>query len=237
VLNGQPVTITGLVTDSINGELSANVQVNGFGTVTTYTLPFTDAGFQTPANTFIIGNLVIHYANDNDLSLTSVSIGSSTSSTTSGSAVVVGGSSTWTFANASASFNGVTEAISGFFDVDPLTNIQWTVDMQLTGPAPYAGACFGSTDLNGPRMVLAHCPMSVVEAFQFANDLVPGVADPLDRVGVTTNYSITNVTGFVITPGSSVPAVSEPGTLGLLVSGLLGIFIMRRRDVRYRWGG
>jgi hypothetical protein len=63
VLNGQPVTITGLVTDSFNGELSANVQVNGFGTVITYTLPFTDAGFQTPANTFIIGNLVIHYAN------------------------------------------------------------------------------------------------------------------------------------------------------------------------------
>jgi hypothetical protein len=219
--------------------LSASISVTGFGTqFGTFTLPFDASGYPTPANTFTVGNLVIHYAND--LSLTSVSIGSVTSTMTSGSAVVVGGSSGWTFVNASASFNGVTEAISGNSEFDPLTNIQWTVGMQLTGPAPYAGDCFGSTDTNGPRVVLAHCPMSSVEAFQFANDLVPGVADPLDRVGTTIpNLLITNATGFVITSGSSVPeAVSEPGTISLLVSGLLGLgFVMRRRDVRSPWGG
>jgi hypothetical protein len=230
VINGQQETITGSVTATLDGELSANISVSGFGIqFGAFTLPFDESPRPRPANTFIVGNLVIHYAND--LSLTSVSIGSLTSSSASGSAVVVGGSSGFHFVDASAAFNGVTEQISGSFEIDASNGIQWVVLAQLTGPAPYAGSCSTSTELTDARTVYGNCAqlfgnLDVQTQFHFANDLLPGTADPLDAVR-NLNYSITNVTGYAVSGDAVPPAVSEPGTLGLLVSGLLGLgFVM-----------
>jgi hypothetical protein len=76
-----------------------------------------------------------------------------------GTAVVVGSSVTYTFSpGSSVVINGVLEAISSFFDFDPLTHIEWESEIQLTGPAPYAGNCFSSTQLVGARFIDTNCP-------------------------------------------------------------------------------
>jgi hypothetical protein len=146
----------------------------------------------------------------------------------------------FTFVNASADFNGVTERISGIFGIDAATGFQSLVEVELTGPAPYAGSCFASDEFADARTVYGNCAQlygnfNFQTQFHFANDLLPGTADPLDAV-INPNFAITNVTGFAVN-GVPAPAVSEPGTIGLLVSGLLGLLVMRRRDVRSRWGG
>jgi hypothetical protein len=228
VLAGQPVSISGLVgLVPAVGEVFAQIQLTGLSPFAgLYTVPAGEL-LPVPPGTFFaggtIGNLTIGYAND--LSLTSVAItrGSGTVSATAvtGTAVVVGSSVTYTFSpGSSVVINGVSEAISGFFDFDPLTHIEWESEIQLTGPAPYAGNCFSSTQLVGARFIDTNCPQLGTffqTQFFFANDLSSTAAAPLALVSFP-GLDITDATGFAL-PGVPVP-MPEPTSLALLSAAL-----------------
>jgi hypothetical protein len=66
-----------------------------------------------------------------------------------------------------------------------LTHIEWESEIPLTGPAPYAGNCFSSTQLVGARFIDSNCP-PLGTFFQtqlfFASDLSSTTADPLALV-------------------------------------------------------
>ena len=231
VLAGQPVSISGLVgLVPALGEVYAQIQLTGVSPFAgLYTVPATGDLLPVPPQTFIaggFGTLAIGYASD--LSLTSVAItrGSGTVSATAvtGTAVVVGSSVTYTFSpGSSVVINGVSEAISGFFDFDPLTHIEWEFEIQLTGPAPYAGNCFSSTQLVGARFIDTNCPQLGTffqTQFFFANDLSSTAAGPLASVSFP-GLDITDATGFALPPGVPVP-MPEPSSL-ILLSVALGL--------------
>ena len=234
VLAGQPVSISGLVSlVPVLGEVYAQIQLTGVSPFAgLYGVPFTGNPLPVPPQTFIaggFGTLAIGYAGD--LSLTSVAItrGSSTVSATAvtGTAVVVGSSVTYTFSpGSSVVINGVLEAISGFFDFDPLTHIEWESEIQLTGPAPYAGSCVSSTQLAGARFIDTNCPQLQMDTFFqtqffFANDLSSTAAAPLALVSFP-GLDITDATGFAL-PGVPVP-MPEPTSLALLSAALGLVF-------------
>jgi hypothetical protein len=182
VLGGQPVSITGVasVVPEDASVLYANIQLTSptsqFAGL--YTVPFTNNLVPTPPGTFTVGRLVIHYSND--LSLTGVEINDgfghieASDSAPTGSAIVVGGALRYTFSpGSSVVINGVRESISGFFDFDPLLDIEYDAEMLLTGPAPYAGSCHLDTNLAGPDVIYAAgCPQGGSFSTGFASPTI-----------------------------------------------------------------
>src|SRR5262249_16163935 len=191
VLNGQPVFISGLVGVALVAELYAQIQLTVLRSFAgLYTVPFTGDLSPVPPETFVAtrGNEILTIGYANDLSLTSVAItggfGTVVATATTGTAVIVGTSIGYTFSNgASTTINGVLEQISGSFEFDPLTQIEWEAMIQLIGPAPYAGSCFFSTQLAPPgNTIYANCPqLGGITRFNFENDLST-IADPLVNI-------------------------------------------------------
>jgi hypothetical protein len=250
VLNGTPVSISGSFTVETGlGTYLANIQVTA--------PPFSPYGggyfWDTCPNGGVCDfvespNGVVAYSgpdgSGNSIeiglaggSITSVAIKSDgttvTDSAPTGAAVVVGRSVDYNFSsNASTVLNGKLESISGYFTFDPLTDIEYIAQIQLTGPAPYDYVYGFDTEREGPAAIEAG--ISAEMQMVFANNLSLA-DDPLASVTVSGTTD-TAPTGFVC-PGSenfgaSCPAtVPEPTSLALL-GAALGLFLVSARASR-----
>jgi hypothetical protein len=121
----------------------------------------------------------------------------------------------YVFSNASAVFNGVTESITGFFTVDPLTLVEIGAQILVTGPPPYSNLYFDDVENIAPAANWVDATGGMIF---FANNL-SAAPDPLASVflgGFTTD-----VAGF------AVPAdIPEPTSL-VLLGVALGLLLLQ----------
>jgi len=165
-----------------------------------------------------------------NLSITSVVIDGVTGTNPTGGAVEIGQALSYQL-NASTVLNGKRESITGGFDFDPLTDIEWGALIQFTGPAPFAGLWpfdaeqlpvgdLVDLDLNGWDLI----------QIKFANDLSYGT-DPLASVRFGLDAFDTSPTGFAV--GPPAPTVPEPTTLSVL-GAALGLLLLSPWAIRRR---
>jgi hypothetical protein len=237
VLDGTPYSITGAFTvDPFNGVLFAQIDVTGSGPLAgvrqcdvsgeTNLCQLRGASFQN--DLLQLGpNFQIQFSGAfNSFALTSVEINGFTDNAPTGVATPNGGPLTYSFANASAVFNGDRESITGTFVFDPLNDIEYggSAQIVLTGPAPYAGSYNFDIENNGPDAVYGFGPGGLLE-IGLANDL-DFSADPI-RLVVLQNLLVDDApTGFVC-PGACPIATPEPTSLALVGAALGLLFLLR----------
>jgi hypothetical protein len=246
VLNGTPISISGFYAAGGGGEWFASIQVTSSSIDSPYTgeyswdYPYPTALGLNPLGgpiTVSDGSKILQISVGTDLSLASVAITSGgmtvTDSAPTGAVVVTGHSIDYSFVNASTVLNGVSEAITGGFTYDPLTDIEYMAQVQLVGPAPYAGLYpFDAEHLGGGAGMEFGAGTQPAQ-ISFANKLSSD-ADPLAEVDWSGGggFVIDTAPKGVVCPSVasevSCPApVPEPASLALL-SAALGLFFRRR---------
>jgi hypothetical protein len=161
------------------------------------------------------------------LALTSVEINGFTDNAPTGVATPNGLPLTYSFVKAFTVLNGDLESITGDFGFDPLSDIQYAANINLTGPAPYAGNYFFDIELEGPNFIYTDRGGGIFLKISFANDL-SSCADPL----AGTTYQ-TPGPGFIgnapasglVVPAAGVCAVPEPTSIALL-GAALGLLLL-----------
>jgi hypothetical protein len=167
VLNGTPVTITGLFTVDPTSEWYAQIQITGpspyAGVYSCFVCNDTGAGPLSPISrggdlimaSEGLNTLQISFSNN---SLASVGITGKgppvTDAAPTGVIVPTGTPTDYVFSNASAVLNGTLETISGGFGFDPLTSIEYGALVGFTGPASSSEGFFDTEYVRPDRIAL-----------------------------------------------------------------------------------
>jgi hypothetical protein len=258
VLNGTPVSISGLFSVSENEvpgftvQFFSSIQVTG---PAPYAGLYTCSGTSSPGTSPAVCSLTPILAPDeivgvgfqirfaDNLSsdadpLASVEINGVTDTAPTGAAVPIATPIDYEV-NGSTVLNGAHETISGDFEYDPLTLIQYRGgEISVTGPAPYAGQyqCDDTFPTNG-RTIVECVVIDFPPTFVFANDL--GLAaDPLASVEIN-GVTDTAPTGEAV-PGGGGPIptliptpIPTPEPTSLAILGVaLGLFIVSPWAIR-----
>ena len=237
VLNGTPVSVSGRFAVG-GGEWFAGINVTGnspYAGGYSWDLPYDILNPNPPflSGSDLVaasdGDNVLHISVGNDLSLASVSITSGgttvTGSAPTGGVVVTGHSIDYSFSNASTVLNGVSEAITGGFTFDPLTDIEYMAQLGFNNSGGYG---FDAEYLGGGAVMESGSPQGLIQ-IGFANNL-SFAADPLEYVQVVDGAPGFDPapTGFAVPDGVPVPAPaigSDPIVIAL-IGGIFGLFLL-----------
>ena len=231
VLNGTPESITGLFTVDPTPqavEWYAKILLKG---AAPYAGLYSFTAFPLPLGEFdfvFAGGLGIRFANNLSFAadpLASVEINGVIDAAPSGSAVAVATPIDYVFSNASAVLNGTPESITGFFEFDPLTLIEYSALINLTGSPPYAGLYISDANFTLSDFIAAAEGPAGDLFINFSNNL-SSTADPLATVRTTGPFADDPTpTGEAVPTRGGPIATPEPTSLAILGTAI-GLFLL-----------